>query len=89
MDPTCLDLIEHLLVLNPAHRYTARQALSHPYFATDPLPCEPSDLPKIEGELHEYQFQQRAMLFKQNMGQSLAVTPQDVYNAKNQQNPQQ
>jgi serine/threonine protein kinase len=72
-----------MLVLNPSQRFTARQALSHHYFTTDPLPSESSDLPKIEGEIHEYQISQKQMLLKQNMSQSLAAKPQDVYNAKN------
>jgi serine/threonine protein kinase len=31
VDPEALDLLQHLLNFNPSHRYTAEEALSHPY----------------------------------------------------------
>ena len=43
-----------MLQLNPAKRITAADALQHPYFHSDPLPCLPSELPKFELESHEY-----------------------------------
>jgi serine/threonine protein kinase len=42
-----------MLALNPSKRITAKQALQHPYFSTEPLPCKIEDFPKIEGEAHE------------------------------------
>ncbi|KAJ3319977.1 kinase subunit of RNA polymerase II carboxy-terminal domain kinase I [Boothiomyces sp. JEL0866] len=53
-------LLDALLALSPASRPTAKQALSHPYFTSElPLPCEPRELPKIEGDWHEYEGKQR------------------------------
>jgi cyclin-dependent kinase 12/13 len=52
-DEQALDLLDKLLALNPADRLSADEALAHPYFSSEPLPCEPGDLPKIEVELHE------------------------------------
>jgi cyclin-dependent kinase 12/13 len=53
-----LDLLEKLLKWNPSKRLKARQALDHPYFKEEPLPCEPNQLPYIEGEMHEHTVQQ-------------------------------
>lgn len=39
------DFVSSLLKLNPHERMTAEEALKHPYFCTDPLPCKPKQLP--------------------------------------------
>lgn len=36
-----VDLLDKLLTVNPKERITARQALDHDYFWTDPLPADP------------------------------------------------
>nr|XP_028950126.1 cyclin-dependent kinase C-1-like isoform X2 [Malus domestica] len=36
-----LDLLDHLLTLDPNQRWTAKQALNADYFWADPLPCDP------------------------------------------------
>lgn len=56
MDDLAIDLIERMLSLNPDKRITAQQALSHSYLTTEPLPCLPSEIPHIEGELKELNF---------------------------------
>ena len=53
LDDTTYDLIERMLSLDPAKRISAADALEHPYFNTEPLPCEPTEIPRIEGESHE------------------------------------
>lgn len=40
--------------LNPDKRITAADALKHPYFHSDPLPCDPSELPAFNDDFHEY-----------------------------------
>ena len=45
-----------MLMVNPKYRITAAEALRHPYFHEEPLPCDPSEIPKIEGELKELNF---------------------------------
>lgn len=51
--------MDQLLTLNPADRITARQALDHEYFKAEPTACDPSKLPKIEVDTHEYQVMNR------------------------------
>lgn len=41
---------------DPKKRITAEAALKHPYFTQEPLPCQPEDIPQIEGELKELNF---------------------------------
>ncbi|KAI8896924.1 kinase-like domain-containing protein, partial [Globomyces pollinis-pini] len=49
-------LLDGLLTLDPSKRPTAKQALSHPWFLEEePFACHPSELPRIEGDWHEYE----------------------------------
>ncbi|KAK4751626.1 hypothetical protein SAY87_005108 [Trapa incisa] len=41
-----LDLVEALLSIDPADRGSAASALKSEFFSTNPLPCDPSSLPK-------------------------------------------
>ena len=58
VDDHALSLLENLLHWDPSKRLKAREALQHPYFTSEPLPCDPKDLPQFEGEMHEYSVQQ-------------------------------
>jgi serine/threonine protein kinase len=40
-DRHALELLEKMLVLDPAQRISAKDALDAEYFWTDPLPCDP------------------------------------------------
>ncbi|GAB1526839.1 serine/threonine protein kinase, CMGC, CDC2/CDK sub [Rhizoctonia solani] len=53
MDEFGVDLVEKLLVLNPAKRLTAFEALDHDWFWNEPLCCDPASLPKYVSS-HEY-----------------------------------
>lgn len=53
-DDLAIDLVDRLLSLNPSKRLTAAEALLHPYFSTAPLPCEASEIPQVEEEMHEW-----------------------------------
>lgn len=47
-----VDLLSGLMTLDPAKRLKAPEALRHVYFASDPLPAAPKDLPSYEAS-HE------------------------------------
>ncbi|XP_038998316.1 probable serine/threonine-protein kinase At1g54610 [Hibiscus syriacus] len=46
MPPSALSLVEKLLSFEPNNRGTAASALKSQFFKTEPLPCDPSSLPK-------------------------------------------
>lgn len=81
LDPQALDLLFKLLMPNPAKRISAKNALEHPYFTSDPLPCNREEIPKIELECHEYTIRKAylkkklAMQAKINEKQAAAVKP--------------
>jgi cyclin-dependent kinase 7 len=41
-----LDLLDRMLTFNPAKRITAKEALEHFYFKSEPHPTEPTKLPR-------------------------------------------
>ncbi|CAK8539282.1 unnamed protein product [Lathyrus sativus] len=45
--PTALALVDKLLSMEPEQRGSATSALNSEFFTTDPLPCDPSALPKF------------------------------------------
>ena len=40
--PSGLELMDYLLVMDPAKRPTADDALDHRFFWDDPMPCDPA-----------------------------------------------
>ena len=54
IDTLGLDLLDQLLTFNPKHRISAHAALQHPWFSTNPLPCQPWQIQKMDKEYHEY-----------------------------------
>lgn len=73
-DENGLDLLDKLLSLNPSDRLSAEEALAHPFFTTEPLPCTPSELPKITVELHESTV--RHLRKEQNKARARANRPE-------------
>jgi cyclin-dependent kinase 12/13 len=86
-DEQAIDLLDKLLQLNPANRLTASEALAHPYFHSDPLPCSPQELPKVEVEMHELELKkQRKEKLLNQRGQ--VPPPQQGYPKAPQKRPQ-
>lgn len=54
VDQSCVDLLERLLAYNPKNRLSAESALKHPFFSSEPLPCEPHQIQKLTKEYHDY-----------------------------------
>ncbi|KAI9360006.1 kinase-like domain-containing protein, partial [Zopfochytrium polystomum] len=55
-----LKLLDSLLQLDPTNRPSASTCLLHPYFTEEyPPACDKSQLPRIEGDWHEYESKQR------------------------------
>ncbi|XP_021772253.1 cyclin-dependent kinase C-2-like isoform X2 [Chenopodium quinoa] len=65
LDRHALELLEKMLILDPAQRISTRDALDAEYFWTDPLPCDPKSLPKYESS-HEYQTKQKRQKQRQH-----------------------
>jgi serine/threonine protein kinase len=42
------------LAYNPKNRLSAESALKHPFFSSEPLPCEPHQIQKLTKEYHDY-----------------------------------
>ncbi|PNH04838.1 Cyclin-dependent kinase C-1, partial [Tetrabaena socialis] len=51
-------LLERMLSLDPKRRITAADAIMDPYLWTDPMPCEPQQLP-CRGSSHEFTMKKR------------------------------
>ncbi|CAB0037014.1 unnamed protein product [Trichogramma brassicae] len=65
------DLIDKLLVLNPAERFDADSALDHDFFWTDPMPC---DLSKMLSKHSQSMFEYLAPPRRATMRSAICVT---------------
>ncbi|KAH9614390.1 hypothetical protein KSS87_019394 [Heliosperma pusillum] len=64
-DRHALELLEKMLMLDPAQRISAKDALDAEYFWADPLPCDPKSLPKYEAS-HEFQTKKKRQQQRQH-----------------------
>lgn len=58
MDGKAIDLLKKLLTMDPAKRMSAGDALDHDWFWSDPMPCDPSCLPRYPSS-HEFVTKKR------------------------------
>merc|ERR1719158_1889297 len=58
VEDKAIDLLKKLLTMDPAKRMNAGDALDHDWFWTDPMPCDPSRLPRYPSS-HEYVTKKR------------------------------
>jgi len=75
LDPLALDLLDKMLVLNPDLRITAKEALEHEYFKSEPLPCDPSEMPKIEKECHVHLLNEQRKAAMQQLNPQMNLNP--------------
>lgn len=59
MSEQSFSLAENLLRLNPHKRFTATEALTHPYFTQGPMPEPLYFLKEMKGEWHEFETKKR------------------------------
>lgn len=74
-----------MLQLNPDKRISIYEALNHPYFRTNPLPCTLEEIPRIEKECHEFNIRQ-AIEKNKKRRQEEALAQQKLL-FQNQMNP--
>lgn len=61
-DELAVDLLEKMLLYDPSKRITAAEALNHPYFHSEPLPCKPSELPQSAVDAHAFKVRQDRLI---------------------------
>lgn len=65
LDELGVDLLKKMLSLDPSKRISAKEALEHEYFKTEPLMCRNEELPRFENESHEYRMRWDNEMLKQ------------------------
>lgn len=75
-----------MLQLDPNKRISAADALNHPYFHSDPLPCNSYELPHFSGDYHEYTVRKdrKEMQNKQNFEKKNSLSNSKPHDHKNE-----
>jgi cyclin-dependent kinase 12/13 len=99
LDRVAQDLLQKLLSMDPTKRISAKEALDHDYFWTDPLPAKPENLPKHPSsheftakkrrqQLHHQQQQQHAQPQQQQSAQPYGSYPYPTSHGMQRPQPQ-
>jgi len=72
-EPLALDLLRRFLSMDPSKRISAKDALDHDYFWTEPMPAKPSELPKYPPS-HEFTAKKKKQQAQQHAQQHHAST---------------
>jgi hypothetical protein len=71
-----------MLSYNPDERITAREALSHRYFQSFPLACEPYELPKVDQDCHTFLINNKRKGNSRAVDNTMKITKNQNFNAK-------
>ena len=84
LDKLAQDLLSRFLSLDPEKRISAREALDHDYFWTEPFPAKPEQLPKYAPS-YEFTAKKKHQAAQQAQQQQQQQQPQPKQQQQHQQ----
>lgn len=84
IDKASIDFALWMLTLNPEKRPSATEALNHPYFSSEPLPCTKEEMPRVEKECHELEIRKLIMQKKEKEKEAMMAQLNQLQRNKSQ-----